>query len=69
MSGSLNLPGSLVLGFGNTTRQMLNLYQTGYGIGVQDFTVYQRAAAVGSHGIREGCITTHRIIPAPMEPR
>jgi len=44
MSGSLNLLGSSALGFGNTTRQMLNLYQTGYGIGVQNFTVYQRSS-------------------------
>ena len=29
--------------FGTTTRQMLNLFQTGYGIGVQNYTVYERS--------------------------
>ena len=31
------------LSFGNTTRQMLNLYNAEYGIGVQDFTAYSRS--------------------------
>jgi hypothetical protein len=31
------------LSFGSTTRQMLNLFGTAYGVGVQDSTLYQRS--------------------------
>jgi hypothetical protein len=39
-SGAVSIGGTL--GFGATTRQMLNLWGTNYGAGVQDFTLYLR---------------------------
>jgi len=50
MTGSLNLSTVAILGFGSQTRQMLSLYDFGiyhYGIGVQNLTLYQRAAVGG----------------------
>jgi hypothetical protein len=47
-AGNANLQGNLL--FGKQTRQMLDLWDDGahaYGIGVQGFTLYQRAAAGG----------------------
>lgn len=43
--GGVQLSTSTSLYFGSLTRQMINLYGTGYGIGVQAGTVYQRTAA------------------------
>jgi hypothetical protein len=44
-SGNVTIPNaSSSLSFGSTTRQMLNLYGSGYGIGVQDNTQYFRSA-------------------------
>jgi trimeric autotransporter adhesin len=40
LSGSQQITGAL--GFGNATRQMLNLFGSFYGIGVQSFTMYFR---------------------------
>lgn len=40
--GGAHLSPQTELFFGSTTRQMLNLWDTGYGIGVQDFTLYFR---------------------------
>ncbi len=52
MTGALNLLGTnAVVGFGSQTRQMLNLYDFStfhYGIGVQNSTLYQRAASGGA---------------------
>jgi hypothetical protein len=45
MSGSLNLSAPAALDFGVTTRQMVNLFSSTYGIGVQASTFYQRTAA------------------------
>ena len=42
INGSTSLIGSSTLSFGATTRQMLNLYNTSYGIGVQIGTEYFR---------------------------
>jgi len=39
---------------GSSTRQMLNLYGTSYGIGVQSGTLYFRASAVGSYSWHRG---------------
>lgn len=44
MTGTLNLQNPAVVSFGNLTRQMLNLYNLDYGIGVQTDTLYQRSA-------------------------
>ncbi len=41
LSGNVTTSGAL--GFGNTTRQMLNLWGTQYGIGVQSWTLYSRS--------------------------
>jgi hypothetical protein len=43
MSGSLNIANPSTLNFGNSTRQMLNLWGSTYGIGVQSGTLYFRA--------------------------
>lgn len=43
LSGSLTLPNPNTLSFGSTTRQMLNLWSTQYGLGVQTDTLYQRS--------------------------
>jgi len=43
LSGSLNLQAPAAIGFGNSTRQMLNLFNADYGIGVQSATFYQRS--------------------------
>lgn len=43
LSGSLSLQSPAAINFGNITRQMLNLYNADYGIGVQTDTLYQRS--------------------------
>ena len=43
-TGDLSIP-SNSLSFGSTTRQMINLWSTSYGIGVQDSTTYFRTGA------------------------
>ncbi len=40
--GGMHLSSQTSLNFGNSTRQMLNLWDDHYGIGVQDFTMYFR---------------------------
>lgn len=45
MTGPLGIANSTVLNFGNQARQMMNLYNTDYGIGVQANTLYQRSAS------------------------
>lgn len=40
--GGVHLSSQTSLNFGTTTRQMLNLWDNNYGIGVQDFTLYFR---------------------------
>lgn len=40
--GGMHLNPQTNLFFGAQTRQMLNLFESGYGIGVQDYTVYSR---------------------------
>ena len=45
MTGTLNLAAPAGINFGSNTRQMLNLYDIAYGIGVQGNTLYQRTAA------------------------
>ena len=47
-SGGIQLHPGTSMYFGNQTRQMLNLWGTSYGIGVQDYTVYSRCANTGS---------------------
>ena len=41
VAGNTNTTGAI--GFGNATRQMLNLYATAYGIGVQSYSFYLRS--------------------------
>ncbi|GKS69030.1 hypothetical protein W03_10340 [Nitrosomonas sp. PY1] len=41
-TGSVSIGTSSALSFGSTTRQMINLWKSGYGIGVQDYTQYFR---------------------------
>jgi hypothetical protein len=43
--GGVRLDNSTSIYFGTQTRQMLNLYQSGYGIGVQNFTTYFRSSS------------------------
>jgi hypothetical protein len=47
VNGNTTLTGNAstngAIGFGNTTRQMLNLYATAYGIGVQSYSFYSRS--------------------------
>ncbi len=43
MSGNLAVTGTATLGFGATARQMVNLWNTDFGIGVQNETLYQRS--------------------------
>ena len=43
LTGGATIGPSSSLNFGNTTRQMLNLWGTGYGVGVQDNTLYFRS--------------------------
>jgi hypothetical protein len=45
--------------FGSTTRQMLNLYSSLYGIGVQSSTLYQRTAAGGGFAWYAGGVHTN----------
>ena len=45
LTGSLDVQDPTTLNFGNVTRQMLNLYNTDYGIGVQTGTLYQRSGS------------------------
>jgi hypothetical protein len=47
MTGSLSLSTPAALDFGATTRQMVNLYSSTYGLGVQTLTLYQRTAVDG----------------------
>ena len=42
---TLNLPSPAVVNFGNGLRQMLNLYNTDYGIGIQNNAQYSRSAS------------------------
>lgn len=49
MTGILNLAAPATANFGGITRQMLNLYNTAYGIGVQNFTLYERTAINGGY--------------------
>jgi hypothetical protein len=42
-TGQLNVSPSTILAFGNQTRQMINLWSTGYGLGVQNSTSYFRS--------------------------
>ena len=44
MSGDLSVSNAAKLNFGDATRQMLNLYNADYGIGVQANTLYTRSA-------------------------
>lgn len=46
--GGVHLNNSTDLSFGASTRQMINLWQTRYGIGVQSATFYQRTDSGGS---------------------
>ena len=43
--GGVQFDNSTSMYFGNQTRQMLNLYQGSYGIGVQNFTTYFRSSS------------------------
>ena len=43
VSGNLQMPGTASHFFGNTTRQMLNLWDSVYGVGVQNDTLYTRS--------------------------
>jgi hypothetical protein len=43
LSGSVTISPSATLSFGNGTRQMINLWSTNYGIGVQSSTTYFRS--------------------------
>ncbi|HXG49574.1 MAG TPA: hypothetical protein VNO52_18270 [Methylomirabilota bacterium] len=43
LGGDLTIPTPFDLNFGNSTRQMLNLWNASYGIGVQNNTLYQRS--------------------------
>ncbi len=45
MTGNLSIANPAVVDFGSTTRQMLNLWGTTYGIGVQGAALYQRSNA------------------------
>jgi hypothetical protein len=47
-AGGVHLNGDTSQFFGSTTRQMINLWGTSYGIGVQSFTHYARTDANGS---------------------
>ena len=40
--GNMSVNNNGAINFGNNTRQMINLYNAGYGIGVQSFTMYCR---------------------------
>lgn len=44
ISGALGVQSPATINFGNVTRQMLNLWNAEYGIGVQADTLYQRSA-------------------------
>jgi hypothetical protein len=43
MTGDLTIANPADLNFGSSTRQLINLWNTNYGIGVQNFTLYQRS--------------------------
>jgi hypothetical protein len=43
--GNISVVNPYSLGFGSSTRQMLNLYGTNYGIGVQGYTQYYRSSS------------------------
>ena len=43
ISGPMQLSGGTSIAFGTTTRQMLNCYGTGFGLGVQTATLYSRS--------------------------
>ena len=43
LTGNVGIGASSALSFGNQTRQMINLWSTGYGIGVQNSTQYYRS--------------------------
>ncbi len=55
-NGNINVTGNQ--SFGLTTRQMLNLWGTQYGIGVQDYTLYNRTDSNGGFAWYRG--GTHR---------
>jgi hypothetical protein len=42
-TSQVTIPDPFALSFGNSTRQMLNLWGTAYGLGVQNNTLYQRS--------------------------
>ena len=44
MTGPLGIANGTAVNFGNQSRQMLNLYNADYGIGIQANTLYQRSA-------------------------
>jgi len=44
LTGNLSMQNPATIGFGNLARQMLNLYNADYGIGIQTNTLYQRSA-------------------------
>jgi hypothetical protein len=44
--GGMQLDNTTSMFFGNQTRQMLNLYGTGYGIGVQNYVTYFRSGQI-----------------------
>ena len=54
MTGDLGLSGPAALDFGTSTRQMVNLYSSTYGLGVQALTLYQRTAVNGGFAWYEG---------------
>lgn len=62
MTGALNLAAPANLGFGNNVRQMINLWDVVYGIGVQDYTFYQRTGS-GFAWYRGGSFTNTQNSP------
>ncbi len=58
--GNVSVSAPSSLSFGATTRQMINLYNADFGIGVQDNTLYQRSGSefawhrLGSHSSEQG---------------
>ncbi len=45
MTGAFGIANSTAISFGNQTRQMLNLFNADYGIGIQADTLYQRSSS------------------------
>ncbi|MFI5252252.1 MAG: hypothetical protein ACHQQQ_07485 [Bacteroidota bacterium] len=67
-TGDMTVHGNLsvtnALNFGFNTRQMINLYDITYGIGVQNYTLYQRTSLTGSFAWYAGGIFS----PTPDDP-